>query len=49
VLLLGPDLDPEPEPEPTPQYDGTGTYTNGETTVWYDTEGDQHVSMNDSK
>jgi hypothetical protein len=35
--------DPEEQYEP----DGTGTYTNGETTITYDTDGDQHVEVND--
>lgn len=26
-------------------YDGTGMYSNGESEVWYDTDGVQHVDM----
>lgn len=35
--------DPEDEYEP----DGGPTYSNDETTVSYDTDGKQHVEMND--
>lgn len=34
--------------ESSADYDGTGTYSNGETTIWYDTEGEQHCDVNDN-
>ncbi len=40
-----PPCNPPDEPEEEPQYDGTGKYENGETVVWYDTDGEQHVEM----
>ena len=44
-MIKGPNEKYEPNEEYDP--DGAGTYTNGETTVTYDADGEQHVEMND--
>lgn len=37
------------DPEPTTEdYDGGPTFSNDDTTVYYDADGDQHVVMNDN-
>lgn len=41
--MQGPDDYSEDSCEP----DGTGTYEGEDTSVWYDTDGDQHCEVNE--